>query len=360
MAISNLPGSPLLFDGDEMLRALRAQAAACGALGSPMYERLFTELADDYAWGGRTYALLAGRSERPVHDAVPLRLAGAIHRVVLRGEDDRLAAHYPSAGGRPGPDFPADFIAYVREHLDEVEEGLSSQVQTNEVGRSVVPLAVSHWLTSLGIHEFDHMEVGASAGLNLNFDRYYAGVRTLRMGDPDSPLRFAGDWFAGMPAVPRTAARVVERRGVDPFPIDVADAAQRLRLVSFVWPDQGERMERLRAALTVAGSHPPVVDTGSADTWLASRLARGRERATVVFHSIVWQYLGRSVQDAMRRALEEAGAATADGPPLVWVRMEPAGAVADVRATVWDGGSRTEHMLAEIGYHGQQMRWLAG
>lgn len=360
MAISNLPGSPLLFDGDEMLRALRAQAAACGALGSPMYERLFTELADDYAWGGRTYALLAGRSERPVHDAVPLRLAGAIHRVVLRGEDDRLAAHYPSAGGRPGPDFPADFIAYVREHLDEVEAGLSSQVQTNEVGRSVVPLAVSHWLTSLGIHEFDHMEVGASAGLNLNFDRYYAGVRTLRMGDPDSPLRFAGDWFAGMPAVPRTAARVVERRGVDPFPIDVADAAQRLRLVSFVWPDQGERMERLRSALTVAGSHPPVVDTGSADTWLASRLARGRERATVVFHSIVWQYLGRSVQDSMRRVLDEAGAATADGPPLVWVRMEPAGAVADVRATVWDTGSRTEHLLAEIGYHGQQMRWLAG
>ena len=323
-----------------------------------MYRRLFEDLADDYARGGPTYALLAGRSERPIHDAVPLRLAGALHRVVLGGSEPRLAVHYPSTGGRPGGDFSADFIACMREHADEVEAGLSSQVQTNEVGRSVVPLVVSHWLTSLGIHEFEHLEIGASAGLNLNFDRYYAAVRTLRMGDAASPLRFGGDWFASVPAVPARAARVAERRGVDPFPIDVADDAQRIRLASFVWPDQKERTERLRAALEVAGSHPPVVDTGSADTWLASGLARGRERTTVVFHSIVWQYLGRAVQDGMRRALEEAGAATSDGPPLVWVRMEPAGPVADVRATVWTAGSRTDHVLAEIGYHGQQMHWL--
>lgn len=163
-----------------------------------------------------------------------------------------------------------------------------------------------------------------------------------------------------MPAVPRTAARVVERRGVDPFPIDVADASQCLRLVSFVWPDQDERMRRLRAALDIAASHPPVVDEGSADTWLGTRLTRERARATVVFHSIVWQYLGRSVQDGVRRVLEEAGAATGGGTPLVWIRMEPAGAVADVRATVWQDGSRSDHLLAEIGYHGQQMRWLDG
>lgn len=356
--ISDVPGSHLLFDGDEMLRALRTQAVTCGELGSPMYRRLFEELADDYAWGGRTYALLAGRSERPIHDAVPLRLAGAVHRVVLRGSDPRLAAHYPTAGGRPGGDFPADFIAYMREHAEEVEAGLSSQVQTNEVGRSVVPLAVSHWLTTLGIHEFEHLEIGASAGLNLNFDRYYAGVRTLRMGDPDSPLRFGGAWFDGMPGVPGRGARVVARRGVDPYPIDVTDPEQRMRLVSFVWPDQAERHERLAAALAVATDHPPLVDTGSADTWVVSRLSRERPHATVVFHSIVWQYLGRTVQDGMRRALEEAGAATTADPPLVWVRMEPAGPVADVRATVWTGGTRTDHVLAEIGYHGQHMRWL--
>ena len=324
-----------------------------------MYSRLFRELADDYRWGGRTYALLAGRSERPIHDALPLRLAGAIHRVVLRGDDPRLARHYPSAGGSPGEDFPADFIAYMREHLEEVELGLSSQVQTNEVGRSVVPLAISHWLTWFGVEEFDHLEVGASAGLNLNFDRFYAGVRTLRMGDPGSSLRFGGDWFADMPPVPRTGARVVRRRGVDPFPIDVTRPDHALRLLSFVWPDQRERMSRIRAAIDITRSHPPVIDTDSADTWLAAQLAREPERATVVFHSIVWQYLGESVQRGVRAALNEAGSRATTDKPLVWARMEPAGPVAHVTATVWMGGEPNEHLLAEVGYHGQNLRWLA-
>ena len=348
-----------LFEGDETLRSLLWQAEACERLGSPMYAALFRELADDYRWGGRTYALLAGRSETPVHDALPLRLAGAIHRVVLRGDEPRLARHYPSVGGKPGPDFAPDFIAYMREHLDEVENGLTSQVQTNEVGRCVVPLVMSHWLTQVGVGEFDHLEIGASGGLNLNFDRYYAGVRSLRMGDPSSPLRFDGSWFDGMPAVPRQAARVVRRRGVDISPVDVNDPDQSLRLLSFVWPDQTERMDRLRSAVGIARLHPPVVDTGSADAWVEAQLSRPRERATVVFHSIVWQYLGSAVQNRLRSVLSSAGARSTHDAPLLWVRMEPAGPVADVRATVWAGGEPEELLLAEVGYHGQGMRWLA-
>jgi len=355
------PGTQSLFGEDEVdqtLLSLTRQADQCEALGSTMYARLFRELADDYRWGGRTYALLAGRSDKPIHDALPLRLAGAIHRVVLRGDDPRLARHYPSVGGSPGEDYPADFIAYMREHLDEVELGLNSQVQTNEVGRSVVPLTVSHWLTWFGIEEYDHLEVGASAGLNLNFDRFYAGVRTLRMGDPDSTLRFNGEWFADMPAVPKSAARVVRRRGVDPFPIDVTKPEQELRLLSFVWPDQRERISRIRSGIAIAKEQPPVIDTDSADRWVRAQLARDPERATVVFHSIVWQYLGTAVQNSMREALHEAGSRATAAKPLVWVRMEPAGSVADVRATVWMGGEPNEHLLAEVGYHGQNLRWF--
>lgn len=347
-----------LFEGDETLRSLHAQAEQCERLGSPMYAALFRELADDYRWGGRTYALLAGRTDTPIHDALPLRLAGAIHRVVLRGDEPRLARHYPSVGGKPGEDFPADFIAYMREHLGEVEAGLASQVQTNEVGRSVVPMVLSHWLTTLGISEYEHLEVGASAGLNLNFDRYYSGVRTLRMGDPDSHLRFSGEWFDGMPGVPRSAARVVRRRGSDPFPIDVTDPDQELRLLSFVWPDQRERMDRLRAAINIAKANPPVIDRGSADEWVAGQLSRGSERPVMVFHSIVWQYLGSATQKRLRSALEEAGSRATPDAPLVWARMEPAGPVADVQATVWTGSEPRTFRLAEIGYHGQSMRWL--
>lgn len=343
-----------------MERALRHQSEQCAALGSRMYQRLFADLADDYRDGGRTYAILAGRSDRPIHDAIPLRLAGAIHRVVLEGRDERLARHYPSVGGRPGEDFTADFIGYMRDHLEDIDVGLNSQVQTNEVGRSVVHLVISHWLPTMGVTEFDHLEIGASAGLNLNFDRFYACRGRLRMGDPTSELRFMGDWFANAPDVPLTGATVVNRRGTDISPIDVSKTEEQMRLLSFIWPDQSARFARTRAAINIAQRHRPIVDRESADTWLASQLARPRERATVVFHSIVWQYLGVSRQNAIRETIRRVGQdATADSP-LVWARMEPAGPVADVQVDVWDGSSSSpvHHRLAEIGYHGQQMRWL--
>lgn len=357
VSIAKNPDSPQLFETDPMVIALEKQAEQCASLGSKMYATLFEELAEDYRWGGRTYAILAGRSDKPIHDATPLRLAGALHRVVLRGDDPRLARHYPSVGGKPGQDFAVDFIGYMRDHLDEIERGLDSQVQTNEVGRSVVPLTVSHWLTTLGIDEYEHLEVGASAGLNLNFDHYYAGVKTLRMGDAASGVRFDGSWFDGMPDVPKTPARVIRRRGVDPFPIDITDDTEQLRLLSFIWPDQRERFERTRAAIEIAKAHPPLIDKGSADTWVSAQLARERHKATVVFHSIVWQYLGRDVQHGLRTALSNAGQSATLDNPLLWVRMEPAGPVADIRATLWNGGEPTEYLLAEISYHGRDMSW---
>lgn len=362
VASSPLPGAQNLFEEeDPMLGALLAQARACNDIGSAMYTRLFHDLADDYADNGRTFAILAGRSARPIHDAIPLRLAAALHRVVLSGRDDRLARHYPSVGGKPGHDFTADFIAYMRDHLDEIDVALTQQVQTNEVGRSIVQLTVSHWLTSLGISDFDYLEIGASAGLNMNFDKYYACSGQLRMGDTSSRVRFMGDCFMHTPHVPRTGARVHRRRGVDISPLDVAETDDEVRLLSFLWPDQKARVERTRSAIAIAKQHPPMVDNASADEWIHSQLSRPQERATLVFHSIVWQYLGVGTQNRLRNELHEAGQRATQQAPLLWVRMEPSGPVADVQVDMWDGTSvQPQHWrLAEVGYHGQNLNWLA-
>lgn len=361
MASSSSTGAPSLFEEEDvMLKALVEQARACAQGGSKMYERLFTDLANDYADNGRTYALLAGRSARPIHDAIPLRLAGALHRVVLAGKDARLARHYPSVGGTPGLDFTADFIAYMRDHIDEVDLALSQQVQTNEVGRSIVYLTLSHWLTTQNISDFDLLEIGASAGLNMNFDKYYACSDQLRMGDPRSSVRLMGDWFTHTPDLPRTGATVHRKRGVDISPLTVTNAEDETRLLSFFWPDQKARLERTRDAIEIARRHPPLVDADSADSWLHKQLSRPFERATVVFHSIVWQYLGAGTQDGVRQALLQASQHATPSAPLLWVRMEPSGPVADVQVDIWDGSSaESMHLrLAEVGYHGQNMNWL--
>lgn len=342
---------------DDVTMALALQAVACRDLGSTQYADLLDALVIDAENGGLVGGLLAERPERPVHDALPLRLLGAVHRIALRGAAPALAARYPSCGG-DGASVSVDaFTAVVAEHRAEVEHELGRQVQTNEVGRSVVPLALVHWLTLLGIDRVDWMEIGASAGLNLHFERYFAATDRGPLGDPTSSVRFDPSWFEAAPPVVARPAVCVRRAGADPFPLNVHDEDDARRLLSFVWPDQRERFERLRAALGVARTDRLPVERASADEFLHRRLDDDPTIPRVVFHSIVWQYLTAEVRNGVREAL--AGARVSRTAPVVWARMEPSGAVADVRVTVFDGRSDpVERRLAEVGYHGRGLRWL--
>jgi hypothetical protein len=74
----------------------------------------------------------------------------------------------------------------------------------------------------------------------------------------------------------------------------------------------------------------------------------------------VWQYLGTETQNKLKQAIYNAGRSATSTAPIVWARMEPAGAVADIQVDVFDGSSaEPRHFrLAEIGYHGQNMNWL--
>ena len=129
---------------DAVLDAVRRQARSCAHLGSPVYAALLGEIADDVAGGGSCAALLGPVSERPVHDAVPLRLLAATHLLALRGDAPELAAHYPSCGGAwdGEPLLPA-LLAAVEAHGDVVADGLARNVQTNEIGRMAAIVAGS-------------------------------------------------------------------------------------------------------------------------------------------------------------------------------------------------------------------------
>ena len=75
-----------------------AQAAHCSALGSPFMGRLMTILSEKlrpdtspmiatlYAWSGDV---------GPAGASLPLRLAGGLHALILRGVSPELEAVYP-------------------------------------------------------------------------------------------------------------------------------------------------------------------------------------------------------------------------------------------------------------------------
>ena len=102
------------------------------------------------------------------------------------------------------------------------------------------------------------------------------------MGDPSSSLRFMGDWFSNAPDVPRIGATAISKRGCDISPIDVTQPGDESRLLSFVWPDQRLRLERLRSAIAIAKTHRPSVDQASADEWITQQLARTNDHATLI------------------------------------------------------------------------------
>lgn len=345
-------------DGDPIPHALEAQRRACESLGSSTAVRIIGALAEDYARKGPTHRLLHHRFDRPVHDAAPLRLLGGLHRLVLGGAAPDLARHFPTAGGQPGRNLEKVAIDAVATHLRILDEDLDQQVQTNEVGRSVVHMALGHWLGRLGHTEFDLLEVGSSAGLNLNFSLYGATTAEGTMGDPASTVTFGPDWFDVPPPLASRAAVPVRIVGSDPHPVDVTTDDGTIRLLSFVWPDQTERFERLRRALHIARTNVPDVRQASAEVAVSQLLPDRSERPTLVFHSITWQYLGSNVQNRFVEAIRRHGRDASRSSPLVWARMEPAGTVADIRATMWQGDSDpTEMFLGTVGYHGKNMRW---
>ncbi|HEY7892150.1 MAG TPA: DUF2332 domain-containing protein [Solirubrobacteraceae bacterium] len=340
-------------------RRLARQARACERVGSPLYATMLERLADDTEAGGVGWLVLRGHEHDPPGSALGLRLMGAVHRLALNGELKDLAMHYPSTGGDGDREAAWRCLREaLREHAPRLRELASSPVQTNEVGRSAALIGGFLTVAQLTGMPLRVLEVGASAGLNLLFDRYFYASERSSWGSADSAVRLEGAYVGDPPF--DADLTVVQRLGCDLRALDPADAEDRLTLRSYVWPDQALRLNRLDEALQIAASLPVGVERADAADWLERRLAQQPAGvASVVFHSIFAQYLAAEDRLRMARLLADAGGRATPKAPFAWLRMEPeplTGAHAEVRLTLWPGG--TEKLLATSGYHGDRVRWL--
>jgi hypothetical protein len=130
--------------------------------------------------------------------------------------------------------------------------------------------------------------------------------------------------------------------------------------MSYVWPDQLHRFHQLSAALDLAAHDDVVVDRASAAEWAARVLAEPRpDVATVLFHSIVVQYLTPEEGTALHEAITAAGSRATRDAPFAWLFLEPGeGDQAGVRLTLWPGGE--ERLLARTGFHSSPVSWVYG
>lgn len=333
---------------DGLLEHFDEQIGYCRAYGSPFTADLIAALRDDLAAGGPTAALVAGWSGPPRADLVALRLTGALHAAALSGRAPALAAVYPAAKA----DWSmAEVWPHARRVLADdrawVADFLASAPQTNETRRTIGLLA--GFLAVARDHgpAMDTLEIGASAGLNLHWDRFAYRTATWAWGDPAGRIVIDTDWRGPSPALEAKLA-VRSRAACDLNPLDVRDPAQRLRLRAYIWADQADRLARFDAAADMAVAAGVHVDRADAADWLEAKLAaRADDAVTVVYHSVFFQYPPPATRARIASVIEAAGEARP--APLVWLRLEPEAVLGGPRdstrfvidTVTWPGATHT-------------------
>jgi hypothetical protein len=352
-----------------LIRHLRSQGEACRRLGSPLYGGLLPRAADDLAAGGPVAAVFAGHHENPGPPALAMRMFGTVHRLVLEGRAPVLARYYPSAGADPAAARDIDgawaaFRQVVAEQTEAVRAGLASPPQTNEVGRAAALIGGLLHLARQYALPVRLVEIGASGGLNLRADRFRVDPRDgagPSWGPADSPVVLRDAWRGTVPPV-EYPVRIVERLGADTAPVDVTTPEGRLRLSSYVWPDQTERLARLRGAFAVAERVPVSVLAQRASATVEELTLRPGY-VTVLWHSVMWQYVERAERAAVEAGLQRLGEQASPRQPLARIALEPARRTTRhvieflVTMRVWPGG--TERILGSAHPHGLPVTWEA-
>lgn len=358
-----------------LLNAFDQQARWCSAAGADFTARVLRRGAAWLARNEAAHAALQGFSAEPLGAALALRWAGALHHLALRGlapwaglwpaeVECAVAAALVGQGTDAALDAALDLAIHAAwiEHEPSLRRALARAPQTNEVQRSAVLLpGLMHVAARTGL-PVAVFEIGASAGLNLWCERWGYAFDGWRWGDAQAPLVLHGTWRGEPP--PAAHLRVVHRDGCDLHPVDVRLAEERLRLASFVWPDQPARMQRLAKACAAAagwmGSEGVSVRDSTASAFVARVLAAPRAgQASVLMHSIMWQYLPVAEQRGVQAHVAAAGERARADAPLAWLRFEPAAAdqAPELRCRLWPGGE--DRLLARAHAHVRQIEWLA-
>jgi len=295
---------------------------------SPVYESLAASVADD----GLILGFLAGLP-RPKRQP---NLLFAAARYLL--------------GAPPGI---GTLRSLVRQHEAELAQlMLARRTQTNEPARCATLLpALARLPEPLAL-----IEVGASAGLTLLFDRYsydYDG-HLVAGSDPEAPtLRCA---VRGPVPRPARLPVIAWRAGLDLNPLDVTRDDDVHWLSCLVWPGESDREQRLAAAVAAARRDPPPVYRGDLRTDLPALAAQAPAGATlVVFHSAVLAYVAAGDRERFARTIR--------GLAAVWLSNEAPGVVPGLPLTdfremtfVLGHGGRTPLALADG--HGTWLHWL--
>jgi hypothetical protein len=312
-----------------LAQTYRRFAEVCHPDSSPVYKWVALAISE-------SEQALRAIETAPPRRRNPTVILAALHDLALAGRAPALAAAYAdrdrdSAGARAA----AAAINTLSRMTDTIAAiAVRRPVRSNETGRhAVLYPAITEAAHRAGAHAVGLIDVGCSAGLNLNVDRVgitYSDGRSL--GDLSSPVQLSPQIAHDRPVPARAMPDVVARIGIDRDPIDVTNADDARWLRACLPPDQPERRAGLDAEMALAATTPPLLLRGDALEVLPDAIASVPPDALpVVTTTWALSQFPTDTRQRFLRCLEEAAA----GRPLAWVSAEGVG-VAPTLPTLGD------------------------
>ncbi len=358
-----MSANPQARDPDYWRRfaAIAAEGDDC-----PLYAALARRIAED--GDIQALAALAQPGQPPSN-----LLFAAVHFLLLGGARHSLARFYPHLTQEPTPPVDetawADFRSVLRQEEQAIAALVAGRVtNTNEVLRCTYLRCGYATISARSDAPLSLIELGPSAGLNLNWDRYGYLYRrnnglAVHAGPPHAALRLDAEVRGrrGAPA-PTMAPPVARRIGLELNPVDLTAEPDRRWLMALVWPGRPERIARLQAALAIASDYPPPIRAGDALAHLADELAAAPgDSARVVAHTLVTYQWTVAMRARLEAILMEAGR---ERP--VWRLShdlgdgERGGEAMALRLRRYDGGAVAEETIATAHHHGAWIDWAEG
>ncbi|GGC78762.1 hypothetical protein GCM10007216_06570 [Thalassobacillus devorans] len=273
---------------------------------SPLYEQLALKVADNEE-------LLELSSHAREGQPIPNLLFGAVHYLLLSGEQHELRKYYPSLTEKaeaPDKVFP-HFLNFCRTHRRLIMELIGKKlVQTNEVRRCAYLYPVFCYIHKKTKNPLSLIEIGTSAGLQLLWDQYgYTYGDNLIYGNKSSVLQLSSQVRQGsMPGLLSAAPPVASRTGVDLHVSDLTDGEETLWLKALIWPEHKERRENFEKAVSQFRENPPSLVEGDGVLLLEELAANATSASTLcIFHTHVANQMSREVKEELLQKVTAIG-----------------------------------------------------
>ena len=275
---------------------------------SELYEYLSFEIAkDDEILELSSYA----RDGQPI----PNLLFGAVHYLLLKGNNHVLKEYYPSIVGQPKKLQEAyiHFKKFCQIYRSEIISILKMKlVQTNEVRRCAYLYPVFSHIYSQTNKPLALIEIGTSAGFQLLWDKYcYSYNSDEVFGDLHSDVHIKAEIRGDrVPNPLLKSPPVTHRFGLDLHINDVTNVEDSLWLNALIWPEHKDRRKLFEQAVgcIIENKHELSFIEGNGVELLPEIANQIPQEVMIcVFHTHVANQLPESMKDKLLKNISELG-----------------------------------------------------